>query len=345
MMYKIIQGSKTLTSLIKNKLGIITPILVQLKPTFRCNMKCPYCSVHVHGTKIYPEKKEATTSEFYNLLEKYSNNGATILNITGGEPLLRKDIVELLKYSKKIGFYVILNTDGILLNNFLDNNEFVNSIDKLRISLDSPTIHDKIRGTKNTFDKITKNIKKARKKKVDVTINSVIFKDNFHEMESLCKLAKKLDSKITLTPANYYEFTVSSKKENPTKFNNINRELFVKKVKKLKKEYKNLVNTNQHLDHLINKEQSNKKCDALSYVATILPDGKLALPCEIYVKESIDIREKSIKEITKSGKFIQYKKKTGKILVCKECESRCVLFPQTLLNFRNILDLIFNWNL
>jgi len=330
--------------LIKNIFGIKTLFFVQLKPTFRCNMKCPFCQVHKYGTKLYPLNKEMTTKEIKDILKKLYDNNACVLNLTGGEPCLRKDIVEIIDFSKKTGYIVLMNTDGTLIHRFLDDKRFVNGIDSLRISIDSVKNHDKIRNTKGAYKKIIKNIKLAKKKKMDVMINSVITKENYKEMEDLCKLAQKLDCKISLTPVTSTDFTVTTKKNVVFQgIKKVQKKKFIDKVRSLKKKYKNLSNTSFYLRHLENKEEINKKCSVLDYALNILPDGTISLPCETFTKEKISIKNKNVDEVLNSKKFKKYKKLTGKFNVCKDCESRCNTFPQQILNPINLIDFIRNW--
>jgi PqqA peptide cyclase len=333
------------TSILKNLLGRKTILLLQLKITFRCSMNCPYCQVHSFGTRLYPKKNEMTPEEIGRVMVKYAKRGAAILNITGGEPLQRADLPEILKHAKDAGYYVVLNTDGTKIHDFLSDSRFRKGIDMLRVSVDSPSDHDTIRGSKKRLPKILKNIMAARSAGIPTTINSVITKQNFKDMEPLCKLSGKLGCPITLTPANGHEYTVSSALQNASRFEDLDRRIFVKEVRSLKKKYALLSAPEYFLNHLIHKEDINKSCDFLSYVATVLPDGKMALPCEIFVSDTMDVKDADLEKVYSSEKLLDYKKKTGKMDVCVHCETRCATYPQSILNISNLIEMVMNRNL
>ncbi|MCP9760109.1 radical SAM protein [Aquitalea sp. S1-19] len=98
--------------------------MVKLLVTERCNLQCPFC------TKAPPKVKELTIDEIANICEAFIKAGMKIIKISGGaygEPLIRKDIVEVIKVAKAAGFSEIgIATNGHLLTPGLMN-EMVSS--------------------------------------------------------------------------------------------------------------------------------------------------------------------------------------------------------------------------
>ncbi len=104
----------------------------------------------------------------------------------------------------------------------------VNNVDELRVSIDSVDGHDKIRGTKGAYKKAVNSIILARKKAIPVSINAVMTRKSFNQMEKLCKLAKRLDCKITFSPVNLSKYVVSLNLPSCTaKLNTINKNKFI----------------------------------------------------------------------------------------------------------------------
>ncbi len=113
----------------------------------------------------HSEETELQENDYISLIEKLAPNRPTFY-ITGGEPLLSENIIQIIRTIKKYGLYVSLNTNATLLEERAE--ELINSgLDKIIISLDGPKeIHNSIRG--DTFNKIASgiaNINKLKKKK------------------------------------------------------------------------------------------------------------------------------------------------------------------------------------
>ncbi|OGF65019.1 MAG: hypothetical protein A2Y62_14445 [Candidatus Fischerbacteria bacterium RBG_13_37_8] len=110
------------------------PMLASLYLTHRCNLACVYCS-DGNGTP-FREKQvaELSTAEMCRVLDRIVKS-VKVLDITGGEPLLRDDISKILAYARKIGFRkIILNTNGTMPDRVTDVLKWV---DTISISLDS----------------------------------------------------------------------------------------------------------------------------------------------------------------------------------------------------------------
>jgi len=122
--------------------------------------------------------------------------GAEKLDISGGEPLLRKDAYEIIKFSKRLGFKIKLLTNGLLLSNYVLKRLKETGLDAIGISLDGSTskIYNKIRRkNKTAFDKVISNIKKCVALGFYIKINTVLFNSNLEDIVSLARLCDKLE--------------------------------------------------------------------------------------------------------------------------------------------------------
>ena len=86
------------------------PIEGQWELTFHCNLKCAHCYVVED-----PTKKELTLPEITDILDQIHQEGGLWLCLTGGEPLLREDFLDIYTYAKKKGFLITLFTNGTLI--------------------------------------------------------------------------------------------------------------------------------------------------------------------------------------------------------------------------------------
>jgi MoaA/NifB/PqqE/SkfB family radical SAM enzyme len=137
------------------------------------------------------------------VLKQIYRSGAVGVAFEGGEPLLRRDLVEILAFSRSLPLHTSLVTNGTLLESRIDEIvPYINGV--VYVSLDGlEKTHDAIRGVGGSFEKAIRGIRAAREK-VAVTINSTVMSENIDEIESLVHLAKDLDSKISVAVAHEY---------------------------------------------------------------------------------------------------------------------------------------------
>lgn len=109
--------------------GVDFPLFVILSTNNRCQARCAYCKIPLR------KQKEMTTQELFRLIDEIRAMGTQRLGIWGGEPLLRKDIIEVVAYAREKGLYTTLDTNGYLLP---QRRELLDHLDHLILSLDGP---------------------------------------------------------------------------------------------------------------------------------------------------------------------------------------------------------------
>ena len=183
----------------KNKQALAQkPILYNLfwETTLRCNAKCKHC-----GSRAGEEcnfKDELTTEEIENALQSIANKydaSKILLNITGGEPLVRKDLFEVMKFAKNIGYHWGMTTNAMLINNEIIERMKETGMTTISISLDGlEKSHDEFRGVPGSFVKIIENIKKLKDANFlnYLQITTVVNKLNIEELEEMYIKMKEL---------------------------------------------------------------------------------------------------------------------------------------------------------
>lgn len=154
---------------------------------WNCNQQCLHCYA---ADQEYAEVKELTTDEWKKVIDICKENCIPQLTFTGGEPTLRKDLVELVKYSD--WFLTRLNTNGVLLTKKLCRELYEASLDSVQVTLYSsdPEVHNKLVGA-NNFDKTVQGIKNAVEAGLNVSINTPLCSLNKDYVSTL-KFAKSL---------------------------------------------------------------------------------------------------------------------------------------------------------
>jgi MoaA/NifB/PqqE/SkfB family radical SAM enzyme len=251
------------------------------------------------------------------ILRQIYDSGACSVAFEGGEPLLRKDLVEILAFSRSLPLHTSLITNGTLLESRIDEIfPYINGA--LYVSLDGlEKTHDTIRGVNGCFRKAVRGITASRAK-VPVTINTTILAENIHEIEDLVKLAKELDTRISVAVAYQY-----CNAEASAPASHEIREIAGKLVEMKKKGYP-LVNSVNYFK-VIAKEK-NWMCKPWVSV-NVGPEGTLVLPC--YVRNeyatSVSVFETSIKTAISGFDWEETRN-------CQNCSLHCYVEPSMVLS-------------
>ena len=166
--------------------------------TLRCNEKCKHCGSRAGEKDTL--KDELTTDEikkvFKDVSEKIDPNNV-LINVTGGEPLLRKDLFEVMDYAcNGLGFRWGITTNGLAMNDEVIQKMKDTHLATMSISIDGlQETHDKFRGVKGGFDKTIQNIKKLQADKFlrAFQITTVVNKLNINELDGLYDLMEDLE--------------------------------------------------------------------------------------------------------------------------------------------------------
>jgi len=151
-----------------------------------CNCRCKHCFV---SNRIIEHKP----IDLQKIMKEITYSKATRVNIFGGEPTIQKEFFPLLKYSKSLGLFTSLSTNGRMLSYkpFIEKLKR-EGIDFINVSLygDTKEIHDNITQVKGSFDQTIKGIQNIVKSKLNFSITIVIMKQNY---EQLINIVKKLN--------------------------------------------------------------------------------------------------------------------------------------------------------
>ncbi len=170
-----------------------SPVAMTFAVTYRCQCKCVHCSAGKHMKNGVPE---LTTDEAKQVIDDSQKLGVTIMAFTGGEPLLRKDLFELISYVDQTKALPIMFTNGLLLTDENVEKLAKAGLYSLFVSLDSPIAkeHDALRGMPGLFETAVNGIKKMLAKGVFVGISSYATRSATEKQmyKKMYKLARKL---------------------------------------------------------------------------------------------------------------------------------------------------------
>src|SRR5688572_6906105 len=155
----------------------------------RCNLTCMHC--YSISTDIdFPG--ELSTEEVFRVMEDLKAARVPALILSGGEPLLRKNIFEIAALAKALGFYTGLSTNGTLIDAALADRIATTGFDYVGISLDGlRDTHDRFRKKAGAFDQALNGIRLCRDRGVKVGMRFTVTQDNAAELPALLDLAEQ----------------------------------------------------------------------------------------------------------------------------------------------------------
>lgn len=167
-----------------------------LEVTGRCNLKCMHCEVRGGEYNIDP-----STDRIFRMIDSLATVPEfRMLVLTGGEPLLRRDIEDIVNYARNVGFEVTIATNGTLISRKLAEKLASLEITGVAISLDfiEPWLHDKFRGVDGAWHHAIEGIRNAAKAGLYIQVNITLSKLNMAELPYLLRLADDLGSHVVL---------------------------------------------------------------------------------------------------------------------------------------------------
>lgn len=160
--------------------------------TGRCNLQCSHCWISA-GEEPSPDS-ELSTEEVRDIIDQAIPLGLRAIKITGGEPFMRDDIVDILEYAASKGLRSRVETNGTLLED--ETIERLARIDGFQacVSLDgaTPETHAKLRGSRAVYHSTVRALEALAKNGVPTQIITVVHKGNVDEIEDITAMADEL---------------------------------------------------------------------------------------------------------------------------------------------------------
>lgn len=168
--------------------------LIAWELTRSCNLACSHCRAS-SGRGPYPD--ELTTKECFKLIDEIISFARPVMILTGGEPLLRSDIFEIIEYGKNKGLPMVMSPNGTLLDDGNIKKIIASGIKRISVSLDGhdAASHDGLRQVPGAFKKACEGIGRARKAGLEFQINTTVTRRNLRALTKIISLAKELGAK------------------------------------------------------------------------------------------------------------------------------------------------------
>jgi radical SAM protein with 4Fe4S-binding SPASM domain len=165
--------------------------------TWRCTRKCVGNCLYCSYTPEYAKDTQVDTKTAYKIVDEIYDFGSPFFGISGGEPLLREDIFDVIKYAKQIGFGVSLITSGFVFDEKRLNNLVRNEV-YTAVSVDGNRESNDIIRRKGSYDKAIHAMKKLSENGILDCIVTTMTKYNIKDAEHIVKLAEEYNARMVV---------------------------------------------------------------------------------------------------------------------------------------------------
>ncbi|MBF0300766.1 MAG: radical SAM protein [Oligoflexia bacterium] len=289
------------------------PFAVSWHVTDHCNACCHYCDHRFRKTEDLP------TADMIKILNSLQLARIKMVMFSGGEPLLRQDLDQLVSLAKSLGMFVAVSTNGSLLKKRI---ELMKQFNFIKISLDGDLdTHDGIRGS-GSFAHVLSAIELCKSFKIPLRLSSVICNENALKLQPITDLARYYKVKVKFQPAS--NIHTRANVSDPLKL--ISLENFKHAYQFLSGERKNnkyIVNSPRSLAYYNSAVANNNqlhvfKCRSTLLTTIISSDGFLS-PCVPLMNHiRIDCRGRDANKIVDAFNEVHLKM-DGVLQNCRKC--------------------------
>ncbi|GAB4416851.1 MAG: putative heme d1 biosynthesis radical SAM protein NirJ2 [Thermodesulfovibrionales bacterium] len=311
------------------------PYLVSWNLTKRCNLLCPHCYIDAGSETA----GELTRQEARFVIDELSYlDTPLMLVLSGGEPMLREDIFEIVEYASRAGFITVMGSNGTLL--IEENIRMLKDagLMGMGISIDSatPAYHDTFRGSNGAWQLSVSALRYAREAGIETQLDATLTDQNYNEVNGLIELGVKLGAKAV----NFF-FLVCTGRAMKTDIFIENYNAVLKQIAKISmKERRLMVRARcaPHIYRVFYEEgfpiyEGMRGCLAGRSYMRIDPEGNIT-PCPYMSVKVGDIRETSITDIWNDSPYLRlmrdgnYKGRCGLCEfteICGGCRARALM--------------------
>jgi len=305
--------------------------IIAINLTRRCNLACAHCYLDAE-TLTKPSDQELSTDEVKNLLDEIAANQVqAMVVLTGGEPLVRRDLEAISEHGARLGLMMVIGSNAALLTERRVVSLKKSGVMGIGISVDSldAKTHDEFRGKPGSWQKTMTGIEHCRKHGLDFQIHFSITNNNYQEIEDIVAFAQLSGARVV----NFFFIICTGRAESVSDISPVNYDASIKKIIQCQQKYDDLIvrprcapqfkrvawqmDPDSKLNRISGRDGDG--CIAGSHYCRITPEGDVtACP---YIEQSVgNIRDQSFQTIWQTAPdflALRNPELTGK---CGRCE-------------------------
>jgi PqqA peptide cyclase len=302
------------------------PLWLLAELTYRCPLQCPYCS---NPLDFAAQGKELSTEEWFRVMAQAREMGAAQIGFSGGEPLVRQDLAELIGEARRLGYYTNLITSGIGLTEARLDSFKAAGLDHIQISFQASDeqVNNLLAGSKKAFAQKLAMAKAVKARGYPMVLNFVTHRHNIDRIDRIIELCLALEADfVELATCQFYGWAELNRVGLlPTRAQ-------LERAERITNEYRARLDAEGHPCKLIfvtpdYYEERPKACmnGWGSLFLTITPDGT-ALPCHGARQLPVafpNVREQSLDDIWyRSFGFNRFRGYDWMPEPCRSCDEK-----------------------
>ena len=189
------------------------PLWLLAELTYKCPLQCPYCA---NPLDFAASKSELTTDEWLKVFEEGRKLGAVQLGFSGGEPLVRQDLVELIKGAREMGYYTNLITSGVGLNETKVALFREAGLDHIQVSFQAAdeSVNNMLAGSRKAFEQKLKMAREVKAQDYPMVLNFVTHRHNIDRIDRTIELCVELEADyVELATCQYYGWAYENREQ------------------------------------------------------------------------------------------------------------------------------------
>jgi radical SAM protein len=170
----------------------LAPFTIAWEVTRACAFACVHCRADAQHTR---DPRELTTEEGHHLLDRFKQFGSPIVVFTGGDPMMRRDLFELIHYATELGLRASLTPTATALPTLERLNKAMEAgVRRIALSLDapSPEVHDAFRQVPGSWERTMKILSNAHSVGLSAQINTTVTKFNVHLLPDMVRFVEEV---------------------------------------------------------------------------------------------------------------------------------------------------------
>lgn len=173
-----------------------------IEVTARCNLRCVHCYINLPLNDRAAQEKELSYKEFCNIIDQIVDEGCLWLLLTGGEPFIRQDFLDIYTYAKKKGLLITIFTNGTTMTPRIANYLAEWKPFSLEITLYGRTkkTYESITGVPGSYEKCIRGINLLLERKIPLKLKTMVMTLNKHEIGDMQEYAEGLGLEFRFDP-------------------------------------------------------------------------------------------------------------------------------------------------
>ncbi len=307
------------------------PLRGRIELTYRCCLNCIHCYCKGLNSDKEERNKELTTFEVKRIFDEIQKEGCLFLTLTGGDPLVRDDFLEIYSYAKEKGFLITLFTTGQTFTDKIINFLVKSPPVSIEITLNGITkeTYESITQTRGSYLKVMKTIRLLKEKKLPLKLKTNCLKQNKHELGRIKAFSEELLGRPSKR-AFYFKYDPMIYPRLDGNLSPTKHRLSFKALQELRKrdvdiwlEYQNSMH--RGLPDFKTDRKLLYRCDAWMNSFFINPYGRLKF-CQFSEKFNVDLRKQAFRK----GFYEMFPKISGEQFrtdsKCRDCYLRAVCY-------------------